>query len=122
MQITAGSTINGTYLLSRNGSCAWTCFSPSVPTTGTEYASTTCTGGSAGFGFAIQLVRTSTTQFKLQITDASNQILLFNATYTTTPCCVTFTVNNALTTCGCAGTGPTIYTLGTGGTGSVTPC
>jgi hypothetical protein len=122
MNITAGSTINGTYLLTQNGACAWTCFSNLVPTTGKEWASTNCTGANQGLGWAIQLVRISTTQFRLQITDASNTILLFDAFYTSTPCCVNFTVSNALTTCACSGTGPTIYALGTGGTGSVSAC
>ncbi|MDB5353593.1 MAG: hypothetical protein JWN24_46 [Phycisphaerales bacterium] len=122
MKIDAGSAVNGTYLLSRNGACAWTAFADLVPCTATEYASTDCTGASSGFGFAIQQVRINATQFRLQITDSSNTILLFDATITSAACCVSYTVANALTTCACAGVGPTIYALGTGGTATVTPC
>jgi hypothetical protein len=121
LKINAGSAINGTYLLSRNGACAWTAFSTSVPCGATEYASTDCTGANAAVAFAIQHVRISATQFRLQITDASNTILLFDAIVTTEPCCVSYTVGNGLTTCGCAG-GPTVYTLATGGTATVTAC
>jgi hypothetical protein len=122
LKINAGSSINGTYLLSRNGSCAWTAFSPLVPCGATEFASTDCTGANAAVAFAIQHLRISATQFRLQVTDASNTILLFDATITSSPCCVSYTVGNSLTTCGCAGAGPTVYTLATGGTATVTAC
>jgi hypothetical protein len=122
MKIDAGSTINGTYLLSRNGSCAWTAFSDVVLASAHEYASLDCTGANSGFGFAIQLVRINATQFLVQITDSSNTILLFNATVTFATCCVSFTVANGLTSCACSGVGPTIYALASGGTATVTPC
>src|SRR5665213_3319291 len=42
LQIGAAA-INGTYLLSRNGACAWTTYSPTIAGSATLYASTSCT-------------------------------------------------------------------------------
>jgi hypothetical protein len=121
-QIDEGSSLNGTYLLTQNGDCAWTASSMDVPCTGKTYSTGDCSGASTPLAFAVQQVRISSTQFELQVTDDSNTILLFNATLAAANCCAGYTVGNGLTTCGCAIGEDLLVTLGTGGTATVIPC
>ena len=121
MKIDAGSTINGSYILAKNGACGWTTPSADVPCTATFYTGAGCTGSSAPIEFAVDLVRINASTFRLQITDAGGNILIFTADITTTACCAGFTAANANAGCGCSGT-PTVFSLGSGGTATVTPC
>lgn len=120
-QLSAGAAINGTYVLTRNGNCAWTAFADVVPASGNLYGSADCSGSPSPITFAIQLVRVSATQFVLQVTDDSNLVLLFDATITTAGCCAGFTVSNGQTACGCGGEAGSLA-LGKGGMAVVTPC
>ena len=120
-ELADGCVLDGTYVLTHNGACAWTAFSTDVPCSASLFASTDCSGGPVPIGFAIQQVRISSTQFRLQVTDDSNTILLFDAIVTAGVCCGGYTVDSDLTTCGC-NEDATLFTLATGGTATVTPC
>src|SRR5665213_2435625 len=85
-QLDDGAAINGTYLLTQNGDCAWTISSMDVPCTGKGYSTEDCSGTSLPLEFAVQQVRISSTQFLLQVTDDSNTVLLFNATLDAAKC------------------------------------
>ncbi|HZL38015.1 MAG TPA: hypothetical protein VFC78_22055 [Tepidisphaeraceae bacterium] len=111
---------NGTFTLTRNGSCGWSTFSPTFAGSGTIYTDSACTLHATAINFTALLTRTSATAFRLQIVDSSSFIMLFDATYTTTPCCVSFTVSNAITSAGCYGGSD--VALGYGGSATVTPC
>jgi hypothetical protein len=122
LRMNDGSALDGTYLLARNGSCAWTAFSTSVPCSATLDSSTDCTGDGAPVGFAILLVRINSSQFRLQVTDDTNTILLFDAIVDAADCCAAYSVDNDLTDCGCVVGDTTTITAGTGGSATVTPC
>ncbi|HET6246548.1 MAG TPA: hypothetical protein VFE47_02530 [Tepidisphaeraceae bacterium] len=121
VQLAEGASIDGTYALSHNGDCAWTAFAEDVPVTGEVYGSSDCSGSSTPLTFAIQQVRINGTQFRLQVTDDSNTVLLFDAVVDAANCCAGYTVDNSLMGCGCGGDGETIE-MGTGGSATVTPC
>ena len=122
LRMNDGSVLNGTYVLTRNGSCAWTAFSTGVPCSATLYTSTDCTGDGTPVTFAIQQVRINSTQFRLQVTDDTNTILLFDAIVNAAACCAAYSVDNGLTDCGCVVGDTTVVALGTGGSATVTPC
>jgi hypothetical protein len=117
-QIDGGSTINGTYVLTKNGACGWTA---TAPCTATLYTATGCSGSSAPLEFAVDLVRINASTFRLQVTDVGANVLIFTADITTAACCAGFTAPNATAGCGCSGT-PTVFALGTGGSATVTVC
>lgn len=121
-QMGEGGAVGGTYVLAHNGACTWIASSEVVGVTITEYASTSCDGASTPVSFAAQLVRISSSQFLLQITDDSNTILLFSGTFEAPVCCASYTATNELTSCGCGGGSGGATVLGTGGTATVTAC
>lgn len=119
----AGCVINGTYLLTHNGSCAWTAAASLVPCSGRLYFATDCTGDFNAFGVAIQLVRITAGQFLLQVSDDSQRILLFNATVSAPLCCAAFSTANQNANCGCGSSGgAVVINVGVGGMATVTPC
>ncbi len=120
-QLAEGCSIDGTYVITHDGACAWTMFSTGVPCSASLFASADCGGSPVAVGFAIQQVRISPTQFRLQVTDSSNTILLFDATVTASACCAGYTVDSDLSACGC-GDDDSTFILATGGTATVTPC
>ena len=89
--VTGGSSLNGTYILTRNGECAWTRFAVDVPCSASGYPSTDCTGTATPYTFAIQQVRISATQFQLQVISDATPILLFNAVIDVASCCAGYT-------------------------------
>jgi hypothetical protein len=121
LQMTADSVLDGTYVLTHNGDCAWTASSTGVDASATLYPSLDCTGSPTPIGFAIQQVRINATQFRLQVTDDSNTILLFDAIVNASACCAGYTVSNSLLGCGCGEDGEAVD-MGTGGSATVTPC
>ncbi|HWE02451.1 MAG TPA: hypothetical protein VG326_08565 [Tepidisphaeraceae bacterium] len=122
-QMTEGSTLEGTFVLTQNGDCAWTAFASDVGCSGKFYFSDDCSGEATEITFAVQQVRTGPTQFEIQVTDESNEVLLFSATLDAGACCAGYSVLNGLMMCGCAGDGDSlIVALGSGGTATVTPC
>ena len=121
LQLADGSAIDGTYLLTHNGDCAWTAFSTDVPASATLYLSTDCTGSPTPIEFAIQQERLNASQFRLQITDDSGTILIFDAIVNASDCCAGYMIASSLTSCGCGEDGETID-MGHGGSATVTPC
>jgi hypothetical protein len=123
------TTINGTYLITQNGDCAWTAFSAAgggpIVTTANLYFSGDCTGTPQPFDFALNLVRISSTQFAFQVTDDSNTLLIFDQVLSVPTCCQSFTMTNNAA-CGCYtllnSGGVEGVGLGSGGTASFTPC
>jgi hypothetical protein len=109
---------NGTYLLAKNGPCSWTV--PASSATATFYTEPGCAGPSVPAQFGIDLTRISATQFRLQISDGTNTVLLFNATITLADCCTSFIVANQLTACGCDS--GSFITAGTSGSATLTVC
>lgn len=117
----SGSSINGTFVLTENGTCGWSVAPSDVPITATFYTATGCTGISVPAQFGIDQIRISSTQFQLQIVDSTETVYLFRATIDLAHCCEGYTIANELTACGCV-TSSSFITAATGGTATVTPC
>ena len=117
----SGSSLNGTFVLTENGTCGWSAPPSDVPVTATFYTATGCTGTPAPAEFGIDQIRISSTQFQLQVVDSSGTVYLFRATIDLATCCNGYTAPNELTDCGCAA-GSSFITAATGGTATVTPC
>ncbi|HEX4795512.1 MAG TPA: hypothetical protein VH370_17100 [Humisphaera sp.] len=117
-KIDGGSSINGTYLMAKDGPCGWVTESDDIPCTLTVYSGADCSGTAVPLKLAIEQQRIDANTFLLQITDEGNSILVFSATVTTEKCCASYTVSNENTSCSC---GDTII-LGVGGSATVTPC
>jgi len=119
----AACSLDGTYLLTQNGNCAWTFDWSELHCSGTLFGSSDCSGDGETQLFSIQQVRLSATQFLLQVTNDSNTILVFNAVIEVPACCEGYTVANEQVNCECSVVdGVTFVALGWGGTATVTPC
>lgn len=114
----AGASVNGSYVLTKNGACGWTAGIPAM--TANLYATSGCGGSPTPLDFAVDLVRIAGNIFRLQITDAGGNVLIFTGDVTIAACCTAFTISST-GGCGCLGS-PAVFFIGSGGTATVTPC
>ncbi|HWE04995.1 MAG TPA: hypothetical protein VG326_21485 [Tepidisphaeraceae bacterium] len=125
----SSASMNGTYVVTRNGDCCWTAFSAigGGPVAGTidYYFNDTCSGAVAQTNdWAFNLCHLSDGTFSFQIIDGNDFGIMFDQVFSSPGCCVSFTLNSAITTTGCyTGTDGGLYmAMASGGTAVFTPC